>query len=90
MCVIGIKYQFITLHNNTNIPCRLKKKKKKKRRGDFFKMSQSNTATDGALEWEKLQAFPSRSKKKCPLLLSDKSHSSEHENRTAQKKATHQ
>jgi hypothetical protein len=24
---IGIKYQFITLHNNTNIPCRLKKKK---------------------------------------------------------------
>ncbi len=26
MCVIGIKYQFITLHDNTNIPCRLKKK----------------------------------------------------------------
>lgn len=26
---IGVKYQFITLHNNTNSPCRLKKKRKR-------------------------------------------------------------
>ncbi len=82
MCVIGIKYQFITLHDNTNIPCRLKKK----REGGGGKCHKAIQQLMGHSDRRSYRR--TERSKKVPLLLLDKSHSSEHENKTAQKSYT--
>lgn len=75
MCVIGIKYQFITLHNNTNIPCRLKKKRKERGGGGFiilfFKCHKALQQQTGHGDWRSSRSLHKAGQRECPLLLSD-------------------